>query len=148
MGPAETTARLIGTYRLLGMEHFTADGEVGMPFGEHPTGLIMYTPEGYMSAILMQGGRPNFAEGDILAGRDDERIAAFASASAYAGRYEVVGDQIIHHLEATTYPNWSGTDQPRHFELTETHLTLFPPEMLMQGKIRRGRVRFERIRQS
>jgi hypothetical protein len=137
---------LIGTYRLLGMEHFTADGKVGMPFGENPKGFIIYTAEGYMSAILMRVGRPDFADGDILAGRDDERVAAFGSSSAYAGRYEIVGDQIVHHLEATTYPNWTGTDQPRHFELTDTHLTLFPPEMLMQGKIRRGRVRFERIR--
>ncbi len=146
MDPAETRARLIGTYRLLGMEHFTADGEVGRPFGENPKGFIIYTPEGYMSAILMRAGRANFPAGDILGGSDAERVDAFASASAYAGRYEIKGEQIVHHLEATTYPNWTDTDQPRHFELTDTHLTLFPPEMLMEGKLRRGQVRFERIR--
>jgi hypothetical protein len=137
--------RLVGTYRLLSMEHFSEDGEVGRPFGENPKGFIIYTAEGYMSAILMRADRPDFADADILAATDAERVAAFASSSAYAGRWEIVGDQIIHHLEVTTYPNWTGTDQPRNFELSDTHFTLFPPKMLMQGKIRHGRVRFERI---
>jgi hypothetical protein len=137
--------RLVGTYRLLSMEHFSEDGEVGRPFGENPKGFIIYTAEGYMSAILMRGDRPNFADADILAATDAERVDAFASSSAYAGRWEIVGDQIIHHLDVTTYPNWTGTEQPRHFELSDTHFTLFPPKMLMQGKIRHGRVHFERI---
>jgi hypothetical protein len=137
--------RLVGTYRLLSFENFADDGEVQTPFGQDPRGFAMYTAEGYMSAILMKRDRPNFPEGDILAATDADRVAAFASSSAYAGRWEIVGDQIIHHLEATTYPNWTDTDQPRNFDLTDTHFTLYPPRMLMQGKIRRGRVRFERI---
>jgi len=141
----DVEARLVGTYRLVSMEHFTADGEVGRPFGEEPRGFMIYAPEGVMSAILMRRDRPNFPAGDILGGSDAERVAAFASASAYAGHYEVIDDQIIHHLEVTTYPNWTDTDQPRHFDLTDTHLTLYPPDMLMEGKIRHGRVHFERL---
>ena len=138
--------RLVGTYRLLAFENYADDGEVARPFGDHPKGFIIYTGEGYMSAILMRSDRPNFAAGDILGGTDGEKLDAFASSSAYAGRWEIVGDQIIHHLEVTTYPNWTGTDQPRHFELTDTHFTLFPPKMMMNGKIRHGRVHWERIR--
>ena len=137
--------RLVGTYRLLSFENFADDGEVQTPFGPNPRGFAMYTAEGYMSAILMVRDRPNFPEGDILAATDADRVAAFATSSAYAGRWEIVGDRIIHHLEATTYPNWTDTDQPRNFDLTDTHFTLYPPRMLMQGKIRRGRVHFERI---
>ncbi len=138
-------SRLVGTYRLLSFENFADDGEVQTPFGTDPRGFAMYTAEGYMSAILMVRNRPNFPEGDILAATDADRAAAFATSSAYAGGWEIVGDQIIHHLEATTYPNWTDTDQPRNFDLTDTHFTLYPPRMLMQGKIRRGRVHFERI---
>lgn len=144
-GADDVKQRLVGTYRLLAMEHFTEDGEVGHPFGESPKGFIIYTAGGYMSAILMRADRPNFDAGDILGGNDAERLAAFSSSSAYAGRYDIVGDQIIHHLEVTTYPNWTNTDQPRHFDLTDTHFTLYPPEMLMEGRIRRGRVRWERL---
>jgi Lipocalin-like domain len=138
--------QIVGTYRLVSMEHYAEDGEVGRPFGDNPKGYLIYTPERYMTAILMCSDRPNFAAGDILDATEAERVAAFASASAFAGSWEVIDNQIIHHLDVTTYPNWTGTDQPRHFEVSETHFTLFPPKMLMQGKIRHGRVHCERIR--
>ncbi len=137
---------LVGAYRLVAVEHHADDGEVGYPFGPSPQGFIIYTPEGCMSAILMRANRPRFAAGDILAATDDERVAAFSSSSAYAGRYEIIDDRIVHHLEVTTYPNWTGTDQVREFDVNETSLTLFPPRMLMEGKMRRGRVHFERLR--
>jgi len=137
--------RLVGSYRLLAFENYADDGEVARPFGDDPKGLIVYTADGYMSAILMRADRPNFAAGDILGGTDAEKLEAFSSSSAYAGRWEIVDDRIIHHLEVTTYPNWTGTDQPRQFELTDTHFTLFPPKMIMNGKVRHGRVHWERL---
>ena len=142
MGDADL---LVGTYRLVAVEHHADDGEVGYPFGVHPKGFIFYSPEGCMSATLMRGDRPLFAAGDILAATDGERVAAFSSSSAYAGRYEVVDGRIVHHLEVTTFPNWTGTDQVREFDVSPTHLTLYPPRMLMEGKMRRGRVHFERV---
>ena len=141
----DVAERLVGTYRLLSMTHFTEDGEEGHPFGLEPRGFAVYTREGYMSAILMRSGRPNFRAGDILGGDPDEKLDAYLSASAYAGPYEIVGDEIVHHLEATTYPNWTDSEQRRSFELTDTHFTLFPPKMIMEGKIRWGRVHFARI---
>lgn len=141
----DAAQRLVGTYRLLSFENFADDGEILQPFGAYPSGFAMYTAEGYMSAILMMRERQAFPDGDILAAGDRERAEAFATSSAYAGRWEIVDDRIVHHLEATTYPNWTGTTQVREFELTDAHFTLFPPRMLMQGKIRRGRVHFERI---
>ncbi len=141
----EPERRLIGTYRLVSFENIADDGEVMQPFGENPAGFAMYTAEGYMSAILMMRERQAFPEGDILAAGDRERAGAFASSSAYAGRWEIIDNRIVHHLEATTYPNWTDTTQVREFALTDSHFTLFPPRMLMQGKIRRGRVHFERI---
>ena len=137
---------LVGTYRVLAMEHYTDDGEVGRPFGEDPKGIIVYTPAHYMTAVLMKSGRPGFAGGDVLGGTDAERAQAFATANAFAGRWELVGEEIVHHLEVTTFPNWVGTQQRRRFELTPTHLTLFPPSMLMEGKLRHARVHCERVR--
>jgi hypothetical protein len=137
--------RLVGSYRLLSFENFADDGEVARPFGDNPKGFAIYTAEHLMTAIMMRADRPNFADGDILAATESERVDAFATASSFAGRWEIVDDQIVHHLDVTTYPNWTGTLQYRNFELSDTHFTLFPPRMLMHGKIRRGEVRFERI---
>jgi hypothetical protein len=54
---AESTIRdrLIGGWRLMGYV-VTADGKTDHPLGEHPHGAILYTPDGYMSALT---GRPS-----------------------------------------------------------------------------------------
>lgn len=136
---------LIGTYRLVSMEHYTEDGTVGRPFGETPNGFITYTPEGYMMALLSRSDRQPFADGDIMGGSPQEQITAFLTASAFAGRYELRDGRIWHHLEAATFPNWAGTVQVRDYELTTTELTLFPPPLLMEGRLRTSRVAFSRL---
>jgi hypothetical protein len=137
--------RLVGTYRLLSMESFGSDGTVEHNFGAHPEGFITYTPEGYMLAILSRSDRPPFADGDILGGSKDEQAQAFLSASSFSGRYEIREGKVFHYLEAATFPNWKGTTQARDFELTDTHLTLYPPALLMDGQLRTSRVHFERL---
>jgi hypothetical protein len=143
--PGDANRDLVGTYRLLSMEAYSDDGTVERSFGEHPEGFITYTPEGYMMALLSRADRAPFVDGDILAGRPEEQISAFVSASAFAGRYEVREGKVFHYLEAASFPNWKGTTQARDYELTPTHLTLFPPKLLMQGKLRTSRVHFERL---
>ncbi len=133
---------LVGTWRVLAMEHYTDDGEVGRPFGNAPAGLIIYTAERYMTAVLMRPDRPQFAVNDILAGTADERASAFLSANAFAGRWE----EVVHHLEVCTFPNWVGTQQRRRFSVSSAELTLYPPSMLMEGKLRHARVHCARIR--
>ena len=142
-GPEEL---LIGTWSVLAMEHYTDDGEVGRPFGDEPRGIIVYTAERYMTAVLMRPGRAPFASGDVLGGTEAERAASFLGANAFAGRWEVQGPEVVHHLEVTTFPNWVGTDQRRRFEVNDTNLTLYPPSMLMQGKLRHARVHCARVR--
>ena len=66
-------ARLVGTYRLVSVEHTDQDGAVGRPFGDAPTGFMTYTADGYMFVMMMQADRPLFAGGDILGGTVDER---------------------------------------------------------------------------
>lgn len=137
--------RLVGTYRVIAVEHYSEDGEVGHPFGKSPDGFITYTPEGYMMAILSRSDRLPFDSNDILGGSHDEQIAAFRSASSFAGRYEILNNQIVHYLEAATFPNWKGTIQARDFEITDSHLTLCPPKLLMDGKMRTSRVHCSRL---
>ena len=140
----DASRTLVGTYRVLSMESFAEDGTVARQFGEHPEGFITYTGEGYMMALLARADRAPFTGGDILRGRPEEQISAFESASSFAGRYEIKGGKIFHYLEAASFPNWKGTTQARDYELTPTHLTLFPPKLLMDGQLRTSRVRLAR----
>jgi hypothetical protein len=136
---------LIGTWRVVAMEYYDEDGTVGRPFGDHPEGFITYTPEGYMMALLSRSDREPFADGDIMGGTSEEQVTAFLTASAFAGRFELVDGQIHHHLEAASFPNWKGTTQPRRFALSGDQLELYPPPLLMKGQLRSSMVRLVRL---
>src|SRR6516164_7764583 len=65
--------RLIGAWKLVSYVEKPVDGSAPFyPMGEEPHGIIMYTPDGYMSAQLMHPGRPRFASGDWFRGSDEE----------------------------------------------------------------------------
>jgi hypothetical protein len=85
-----------------------------------------------MLTILMAADRPNIDVGDLLDGDvgaapDAALAAAFNSAMAFGGRYEVRGDAVHIHLDVGTYPNWAGTTQVRPYELADGQLSLYPP---------------------
>ncbi len=55
--------RLIGAWKLVSYVEEPVDGSAPFyPMGEEPQGIIMYTPDGYMSAQLMHPGRPKFGQ--------------------------------------------------------------------------------------
>jgi len=79
----------VGTWRLVLMEARSSDGNVTYPWGEDAGGLIMYSPEGYMSVVLFSAGREHFGTSDILAGSEKHLAVAARTYLSYAGRYEV-----------------------------------------------------------
>jgi hypothetical protein len=137
--------RLVGSYRLVTFRDIADDGEVREPLGADPVGFILYSAERYMTAVLMAAHRPNFAAGDILSGSDEERVRAFATASGYAGRWSITDGEVVHQLEAATFPNWTGTVQRRRYEMEGDELRLYPPRLLMDGKMRRSEVFWRRL---
>jgi hypothetical protein len=65
--------RLIGAWKLESYVEKPVDGSAPFyPMGEKPEGIIMYTPDGYMSAQLMRPSRPKFASGDWFRGTDKD----------------------------------------------------------------------------
>lgn len=107
--------QLAGTWELQFWRRNQPDGTVTFPFGEHPTGLLIYTPDGSMAVQLVTQGRPKLDTSDALGGTQEERAQAYSTCLAYFGRYRVEGDQVIHQLEGSLFPNWSGTEQVRPF---------------------------------
>ena len=145
MTDRDDEARLVGTYRLRTFRDIADDGEIREPLGSDPAGVIIYSPERWMSAVLSSAERPNFADDDILAGSDDERLQAFSTASAYSGSWQVESGEVVHRLAVATFPNWVGTTQRRPFRLSEDQLWLNPPRLLMNGKMRRSELVWDRL---
>jgi hypothetical protein len=140
---------LIGAWVLQSYEARSIDGStVIYPLGANPRGIIMYTPDGYMSAQLMRSGRPRFRGDDMHLALNDELAVAASGYLTYAGPYSVVRDGLIaHHVEVSLLPNWIGGTQYRAARLDESVLELSPPEpVLIDGQRRNARLIWHRAR--
>jgi hypothetical protein len=112
----------VGTWTLRSTERKTlATGETALLWGEHPSGTLIYTAEGRMSALVLAEGRKAAAG---TAPTEAEAFTLFRSMVAYAGRYTVEPDRVIHHVEQSWNQAWTGTDVVRFYKFEGGRLTL------------------------
>ena len=137
---------LVGTWRLLSFETKTSSGEVSNLLGEGSVGYLIYGQDGYMAVSMMQASRAPFASADLLAGSSEEKLTAFETYSSYCGRYELSGNKVIHHIELSLFPNWSGKVQERFVELSDDCLTLRTPPMSVGGVEQTMQAIWQRVR--
>jgi hypothetical protein len=125
---------LIGTWRLLSWENRSLeDGQVSYPLGKDATGYIMYNDDGYMFVAIMAPNRLRFAADDLLSATKEEEAQAEETYVSYCGRYDFLGDTVVHHVEMSLFPNWMGGDQERLVELRGNRLTLSTRTLLLRG---------------
>ena len=117
---------VVGTWNLISAKAQNPNDDVIHLYGEDPSGMLMYDSKGYMFAVLMRPGRSRFVSGDPLGGTSEEIKEAFEGFDAYCGTYEVNAEKrtVTHHVKASRFPNWEGTDQLRYFEFSGTRLIL------------------------
>ncbi len=106
------------------MEARSSTGSVSYPLGKDAGGLLFYTADGHMSAILYRANRERFGTRDIMAGTEAQLADAARSYVSYAGPYEVHGDRIHHHVKASFFPDWVGTTQERIYSFEGDRLVL------------------------
>jgi hypothetical protein len=119
--------QLVGTWQLVSYKEIPVDGsEPFEPLGSDPQGLIMYTPDGYMSAQLSRPERPPFASGDWFDGTDEEYRAEASTYIAYTGPFDVDEEDrsLTHSMFISLFPDWVGQTQPRVVSLEGETLTL------------------------
>jgi hypothetical protein len=119
--------QLVGAWALISfVERDIETGVENHPFGEHPLGLILYTPDGYVSAQLQRPERPPFADGDLLHATPEEYAAAGSSYIAYSGRFFIdeAKRSLLHEMAVTFFPNWLGQRQVRLVEVNGERLQL------------------------
>jgi len=112
---------LLGTWKLKSHVVTNAAGERSTPYGESPTGYLSYAVDGRMQVIGAANRRT------VPAGptpTDDERLALYDTMFAYAGRYSIESDKVIHHVDVSWNEIWNGTEQIRLFVVSGNTLTL------------------------
>lgn len=130
--------QLIGAWHLESyVEEPTGDSPTIYRMGKEPKGLIMYTPDGYMSAQLMHPERVQFASGDWFDGTDAEYRSEATTYIAYSGRFFVdeAAQSLRHEMQVSLYPGWVGQVQPRGVRIEGDLLHLSSLSPIMSGGV-------------
>jgi len=124
--------RLVGAWSLVSWQIFdAARAGITEPFGADPHGLLQYTADGCMSAVVCRSGRAALPSGVSPRRMDPELLAAcYRSYFHYAGRWHIEGDSVIHSVEFGLNPNMVGTRQVRQMNFLGNTLTLTGIEVL------------------
>src|SRR5687767_4011124 len=122
----------IGTWALVSFEVRSTNGTVRYPFGQEVRGYIAYSQDGYMSVAFMSANRPNFKSNVFRGGAVEEKAVAFDTYDSYCGTYEIRGEKVVHHVEVSVYPNWTGTDQERFYTFDGEQLILSSPPLVFE----------------
>jgi hypothetical protein len=107
------TDSLKGTWQLVAWRRIAADGTISYPLGADARGQLIYTSNGMMAVQIAAASRPPISTDDPLGGDTSARAGAYSTYLAYFGTYEVKGEQVIHHLDSSLFPNWGGEEQAR-----------------------------------
>ncbi|ELA6610332.1 lipocalin-like domain-containing protein [Vibrio alginolyticus] len=137
---------LIGTWHLVGFELKSEDGsDVLYPFGEKPSGQLIYTRDGFMSVALHSSDRAAFSSDDILSGTPAEFQMAMQTYSSYSGRIAVPEKgKLVHIIEHSLFPNWVGHSEERYYHIANETLTLTTDLFFIAGSERVGVVTFQK----
>jgi hypothetical protein len=121
---------LVGVWREEGREIIRAGGNTVRDVPRNSQ--IMYSPDGFMSVVSTpKEQKPvpeHVARMDLDATTPAARAQAAAGVTAYAGTFEVIGDEVHHTLFTALNPNRVGDTQVRHVTLAGDNLTLTAPK--------------------
>ncbi|MFZ4650365.1 MAG: lipocalin-like domain-containing protein [Rubrivivax sp.] len=109
-----TREDLVGVWDLVRYFVRLPDGTELAPLGDDAVGRIGYTADGYMFGFMARARRAPFASVDRLLATPAEKAAAFDDCVSYAGRWTLREDGlVVHHIEVSLLPNWTGQAQLR-----------------------------------
>jgi hypothetical protein len=98
-----------------------------------------------MTAIISYGGRKRLSPSDSLSVPAEEQAEAFRTFFAYAGRYTLNGDKVIHHVEISSIQDWVDTDLIRSIKFEDDRIVLVSPPTSDHGKIQTFELIWQRL---
>jgi len=105
-------------------------------------GLLTYTGDGRVTALISYGGRKSLSFGG---GAPEEQAEAFKTFLAYAGRYTLSGDKVIHHIEISSIQNYVDKDLVRSVKFQGEQIILVTPPTPVNGKIQSVELIWQRL---
>ena len=137
--------RLVGTWKLVSaVREEIPSGAKTKLFGERPHGILNYSPDGRMIALIARGDRKAAANGRPTTA---EAEALYRSMLSYAGAYTVDGDVVTHDVELSWNESYTGSKQQRHMAFEGDRLILFTPQTPdpIDGRMSVRRMTWEKV---
>jgi hypothetical protein len=131
--PARAVAAdgIVGAWSLVSFDVDEGKGAEKPRFGPNPVGYLIYSANARMAAVLAGTRRPALDSPAGTSASEEARTQALSNFLAYAGRYEIRGDRVFHHVEVSVFTNLMGVTLERRFALEGDTLTIrtVPPEI-------------------
>jgi hypothetical protein len=126
---AQSTKDVAGVYSGVSFVNTDAAGNTTQTFGDNPRAMMVLTPDGRYSIVVMRGDLPKFGSASRLKGTPEENRAVVQGSISHFGRYTVddKDQSITFHVEASTFANWDGQPQKRPFTLKGDELSYRVP---------------------
>jgi Lipocalin-like domain len=115
---AQTAKDLVGSWSMLSNETTRPDGTKFPTWGPNPKGNLILESDGRFSVIVTRADLPKFASGSRVQGTPEENKAVVHGSIAFFGTYSVADKVMTLKVEASSFPNWTGTDQKRSLSIT------------------------------
>lgn len=146
-GDAIDPTRLHGTWELAEFIIGFDDGRPPLhPFGDDARGLLIYAPDGHLSALLCKAHRPRIGARLETADRApvEARATAFDGYLSYAGRWTLEGDEVVHRVDFALVPDVVGTENRRRVHVDGDRLVLSYDVTPKGGGLRHYRLTWRR----
>ena len=98
-----------------------------------------------MAAMISYDGRKSLTRGAKAPALLEEQAEAFKTFLAYAGKYRVNGDNVIHSVEISSIQNWVNTELVRRIRFEGDQIVLVTPPTMSDGKIQTFELVWQRL---
>jgi hypothetical protein len=110
---AQSQKEVVGAWSVVSVDNVTPDGRRIQAFGPNPKGQLILSENGRFSLQLISPDIPKYAKNNRSEGTPEENQATVKGVISYFGSYSLSGKDLVFNVEASSFPNWNGTQQKR-----------------------------------
>ena len=122
-------SELVGSWELIEWRIEYSEGRPpSRPFGKDAVGLLMYAPDGWMSATMSKPQRSALADGTARKPDDASKARSFGEYLAYCGTWKLTGSTVSHDVRMSMNPVLIGLPHAREASIKDGVLTLIANE--------------------
>jgi hypothetical protein len=119
---AQGSEALVGAWKITSWSRKDiSTGNVEHAMGTKPSGLVVYTKGGIVSAFVSAEDRRAKGTAPMT---DEDRVALFTTMYAYSGTYSVEGRKLTTRIENSWNKAWNGNILTSEFEVSGNTLTV------------------------